>query len=217
MIKKLLLLLLSVCTMLSCQSTANVPSQVVNLKKVNKKINMENKEEAILAGGCFWCIETSLKLLEGVDTVISGYIGGAVENPTYAQVCTGNTGHAEAVKIVFDPQVISFDRLLEAFFLLHDPTQLNRQGNDVGTQYRSAIFPVSRDQEQKAKYYIKALNESSAYSKPVVTTVEEAEVFYIAENYHQDYYNNNPQEMYCQLVVRPKLEKFRKIFADKLR
>lgn len=180
-------------------------------------MNMENKEVAILAGGCFWCVEAPLLLLEGVDTVVSGYIGGHVENPTYAQVCTGQTGHAEAVKVTFDPQKITYDEILEVFFTVHDPTQLNRQGNDIGTQYRSAIFPVNKDQEDKARYYIEILEKSGAYERPIVTTIEHAETFYTAEDYHQNYYNRNPNEMYCQIVARPKVEKVKKVFADKLK
>lgn len=178
---------------------------------------MENKEVAVLAGGCFWCVEAPLLLLEGVDTVESGYIGGDLENPTYAQISTGNTGHAEAVKVTFDPTIISFDELLEVFFTMHDPTQLNRQGNDIGTQYRSAIFPINKEQEEKSRYYIEELNKSGAFEKPIVTTIEYADTFYVAEDYHQNYYNRNPNEMYCQLVARPKVEKVKKVFADKLK
>ncbi|WP_225554997.1 peptide-methionine (S)-S-oxide reductase MsrA [Sphingobacterium bovistauri] len=178
---------------------------------------MENREVAILAGGCFWCVEAPILLLEGVDTVVSGYIGGYTENPTYAQICTGNTGHAEAVKVTYDTTKITFDELLEVFFTMHDPTQLNRQGNDVGTQYRSAIFPVNKEQEERSRYYISALNKSGAYDNPIVTTIEMADKFYQAEDYHQNYYNNNPNEMYCQLVARPKVEKVKKVFANKLK
>ncbi|WP_223225251.1 peptide-methionine (S)-S-oxide reductase MsrA [Sphingobacterium cavernae] len=178
---------------------------------------MENKEVAILAGGCFWCVEAPLLLLGGVDTVVSGYIGGHTENPTYAQISTGNTGHAEAVKVTYDTTKITFDELLEVFFTMHDPTQLNRQGNDVGTQYRSAIFPVNKEQDEKSHYYIEELNKSGAFERPIVTTIEFADIFYQAEDYHQNYYNNNPNEMYCQLVARPKVEKVKKVFANKLK
>lgn len=180
------------------------------------RITMENNV-AILAGGCFWCIEAPFLLLDGVESVVSGYIGGQVENPTYKQVCTGSTGHAEAIKVVFDSTKVSYDQLLEVFFVLHDPTQLNRQGNDIGTQYRSAIFPVNAEQEEKAKYYIASLGAAGAYDKPIVTSVEKADVFYTAEDYHQNYYNNNPNEMYCQLVAKPKLDKLKKVFADRLK
>lgn len=178
---------------------------------------MDNKNVAILAGGCFWCVEAPLLLLEGVDTVVSGYIGGDVDNPTYAQVSSGFTGHAEAVKVVYNPAVITFDELLEVFFTMHDPTQLNRQGNDIGTQYRSAIFPINKEQEEKSRYYIEELNKSGAFDRPIVTTIEMADKFYVAEDYHQNYYNNNPNEMYCQLVARPKVEKVKKVFVDKIK
>lgn len=210
---KSFVLILVVSGQVSCQSKVPLTLNAVKLKE----INMENREVAILAGGCFWCIEAPLSLLDGVDTVVSGYIGGHVDNPTYAQVCTGSTGHAEAIKIVYNPQVITYAGLLEAFFLLHDPTQLNRQGNDRGTQYRSAIFPLDNKQEEQARYYLQALNDAKAYRDPIVTTIEHAEVFYPAEDYHQNYYANNSEEMYCQLVVKPKLEKFKKVFADKLK
>ncbi|WP_166332384.1 peptide-methionine (S)-S-oxide reductase MsrA [Sphingobacterium chungjuense] len=207
--------LFALCTLVfsSCQATSNT-SKPVSLATL--PVN-DDREEAIMAAGCFWCIETSLGLLEGVDTVISGYIGGKGANPTYAQVTTGQTGYAEAVKITYDPKVISYDELLKAFFQLHDPTQLNRQGNDVGTQYRSALFPLNAEQEEKADYYIAQLNTEKAYEKPIVTTIEKADVFYPAEDYHQDYFNKNPGNSYCQFVVQPKLDKFKKVFADKLK
>lgn len=196
-------------------------SQPAKREKMNantkQTMNLNAENTAVFAAGCFWCVEAPLLELDGVDTVISGYIGGHVENPTYAQVCTGSTGHAEAVKITYDPNKISFDQLLEVFFLIHDPTQLNRQGNDVGTQYRSAIFPVSEEQSQKAKYYIQKLNQEKVYPNPIVTTIEELDVFYNAENYHQNYYALNPNEMYCRLVIKPKMEKFTKVFADRLK
>ena len=210
----IILFVLSTCLFaLGCQSQSKVSKEYVKIKDMR----MENKEVAVLAGGCFWCVEAPLLLLEGVDTVESGYIGGDVENPTYAQISTGNTGHAEAVKVTFDPSIISFDELLEVFFTMHDPTQLNRQGNDIGTQYRSAIFPINKEQEEKSRYYIEELNKSGAFEKPIVTTIEYADTFYVAEDYHQNYYNRNPNEMYCQLVARPKVEKVKKVFADKLK
>ena len=196
-----------------CQSKAKMSKEYVKIEG----LKMENREVAILAGGCFWCVEAPLLLLEGVDTVVSGYIGGDLVNPTYAQISTGNTGHAEAVKVTYDTTSISFDELLEVFFTMHDPTQLNRQGNDVGTQYRSAIFPINKLQEEKSKFYIDELNKSGAFDKPIVTKIEMADKFYNAEDYHQNYYNNNPNEMYCQLVARPKVEKVKKVFANKLK
>ncbi|WP_140936753.1 peptide-methionine (S)-S-oxide reductase MsrA [Sphingobacterium lumbrici] len=198
--------------LMSCQ---NMNVKTTELKQGR---NMENASNtAILAAGCFWCVEAPLLLLDGVDTVISGYIGGHVTDPNYTQVSTGNTGHAEAVMVKFDPSKISYDGLLEAFFLVHDPTQLNRQGNDIGTQYRSAIFPLDEEQERKARYYIEKLNEANAYDGTIVTTIEKATEFYKAEDYHQNYYALNPNEMYCQLVIKPKMDKFKKVFLDKLK
>ncbi|WP_461533388.1 peptide-methionine (S)-S-oxide reductase MsrA [Sinomicrobium sp.] len=176
-----------------------------------------NTETATFAAGCFWCVETQFEQLKGVERVISGYTGGTVKNPTYEQVCTGTTGHAEACNIVYNPDIISFDELLEAFFVAHDPTQLNRQGNDRGTQYRSAIFYHNESQKRKAEYYIGKLNEEKVYDSPIVTEVEPYTVFYEAENYHQGYYDQNRSVPYCQYVIQPKLEKFKKVFKDKLK
>jgi peptide-methionine (S)-S-oxide reductase len=208
-----IILSIFLCSAFSCQSKSKMHKEYVKVEESQ----MENREVAILAGGCFWCVEAPLLLLEGVDTVVSGYIGGHTENPTYAQISTGNTGHAEAVKVTYDTTKITFDELLEVFFTMHDPTQLNRQGNDVGTQYRSAIFPVNKVQDEKSRYYIEELNKSGAFERPIVTTIEFADIFYQAEDYHQNYYNNNPNEMYCQLVARPKVEKVKKVFANKLK
>jgi peptide-methionine (S)-S-oxide reductase len=208
-----IILSIFLCSAFSCQSKSKMHKEYVKVAESQ----MENREVAILAGGCFWCVEAPLLLLEGVDTVVSGYIGGHTENPTYAQISTGNTGHAEAVKVTYDTTKITFDELLEVFFTMHDPTQLNRQGNDVGTQYRSAIFPVNKEQDEKSRYYIEELNKSGAFDRLIVTTIEFADKFYQAEDYHQNYYNNNPNEMYCQLVARPKVEKVKKVFANKLK
>ncbi len=174
-------------------------------------------DTATFAAGCFWCVEEQFKQLKGVISVKSGYTGGQVKNPSYEQVCSGRTGHAEACEIVFDPEKISYDELLEAFFVAHDPTQLNRQGNDVGTQYRSAIFYHNPEQRELATYYIHKLNEEKVYNAPVVTEVSPAAKFYVAEAYHQNYYANNPDQAYCRLVIQPKLEKFRKVFHEKLK
>ncbi|MGE7776668.1 peptide-methionine (S)-S-oxide reductase MsrA [Chitinophaga sp. NPDC101104] len=172
--------------------------------------------QATFGTGCFWCTEAQFQQLEGVLRVESGYSGGAKPNPTYEEVCTGNTGHAEVVQITYDPAKISFAELLEAFFLAHDPTQLNRQGNDVGTQYRSVIFYHDAEQQKEAEFYRKKVNESGAYDKPIVTEISPFTAFYKAENYHQDYYNQNGSQPYCYYVVKPKLEKFKKAFANKL-
>jgi len=177
-----------------------------------------NKTDTVtFASGCFWCIEAKFSQLNGVLKVTSGYTGGDVANPSYELVCTGTTGHAEAVNIVYNPEIISYDELLQAFFLSHDPTQLNRQGNDVGTQYRSAIFYHNETQRQKAEYYIAALTKQKIYSKPIVTEVKAFTKFYKAENYHQEYYTKNPNQGYCRYVIQPQLEKFKKIFRDKLK
>lgn len=175
------------------------------------------KDTATFASGCFWCVEAKFSQLEGVLKVTSGFTGGHVKNPNYKQVLTGATGHAEACNIVFDPSVISYDELLEAFFLSHDPTQLNRQGNDIGTQYRSAIFYHNDSQKEKAEYYINTLTQQLIYQKPIVTQVKPFTKFYIAEDYHQEYYKNNPDQSYCRYVIQPELERFKEIFKDKLK
>ncbi|HXG92162.1 MAG TPA: peptide-methionine (S)-S-oxide reductase MsrA [Blastocatellia bacterium] len=176
-----------------------------------------SKEIATLAGGCFWCLEAVYKQLRGVEKVESGYTGGSLPNPTYYQVCAGNTGHAEAVQITFDPQVISFRDLLDVFFTIHDPTTLNRQGADVGTQYRSAIFYHSPEQKQVAGQVINELNEAKVWDAPIVTEVTPFNLFYKAEEYHQDYFERNPYQPYCQAVVAPKVAKLRKYHFTKLK
>ena len=172
-------------------------------------------ETATLAGGCFWCLEAVFRRLKGVDSVVSGYMGGATPNPTYREVCAGNTGHAEVVQIRFDPAVISYAQLLEVFFAIHDPTTLNRQGSDRGTQYRSAIFYHSPEQLAAAEAAI--LREQAAWPDPIVTELATAEVFYPAEDSHQDYFANNTYQPYCQFVVAPKLRKAVEKFGDKLK
>ncbi|MCS6974356.1 MAG: peptide-methionine (S)-S-oxide reductase MsrA [Cyclobacteriaceae bacterium] len=173
-------------------------------------------ELATFGSGCFWCTEAIFQQVAGVQKVVSGYAGGKVKNPTYKEVCTGLTGHAEVVQITFDPSVISYDELLEIFWKTHDPTTLNRQGNDVGTQYRSVIFYHSEVQKKKAEYYRKKLDESGAFGRPIVTEISPFTEFYPAEDYHQNYYRLNPSAPYCQYIIAPKLEKFRKVFAKKL-
>lgn len=174
-------------------------------------------ETTVLGAGCFWCIEAVFEELNGVESVESGYMGGHVENPTYKAVCTGATGHAEVARIVFNPDVVSFKEILEVFWKIHDPTTLNRQGADVGTQYRSAIFYSNNEQKEIAEYYKQKLDESDAYPNPIVTEIVAASKYYEAENYHQDYYALNPNQGYCRFVIQPKLEKFRKVFAEKLK
>lgn len=170
----------------------------------------ENLEQAVLAGGCFWCTEAVFKEIEGVTDVDSGYSGGTKENPTYEEVCTGRTGHAEVVKVTFDPSVISYRDILSVFFAMHDPTQMNRQGNDVGTQYRSAVFYMNEGQKATAEDVLSELRESGEYRKPIVTEITAFTAFYTSEGYHKDYFANNPQAGYCRLVISPKVEKFRK-------
>lgn len=184
--------------------------------KVNK-INMTNIETITVGSGCFWCTEAIFQRLEGVAKVTSGYSGGFVDNPTYEQVCDKNTGHAEVCQILFDTTKISLDEILAVFWKTHDPTTLNQQGNDFGPQYRSVVFFNSKKQQTLALKYIKELNEAKAWPNPVVTTVEAFKKFYSAENYHQNYFNNNKSQGYCRYVIAPKLEKFEKIFADKLK
>lgn len=166
-----------------------------------------------MAGGCFWCLEAVYDDMAGVESVESGYIGGSAQDPTYKQVCMGMTGHAEAVRLTFDPAVVSFRDLLEVFFTIHDPTTLNRQGNDVGTQYRSAIFYTSPEQRDTAEAILRELESEQVFRDPIVTEIASATVFYAAENYHQDYFKNNPFQPYCQFAVAPKLRKFREKFA----
>ena len=175
------------------------------------------KEVATLAGGCFWCLEAVYDGLKGVNSVESGYMGGQVPNPTYEQVCEGDTGHAEVVQISFDPAAVSYRELLDVFFTIHDPTTLNRQGNDAGTQYRSAIFYHSPEQKAIADKAIVALNGAKIWGSPIVTQVVPAAAFYVAEGYHQEYFARNPRQPYCQAIVAPKVAKFRKAFLDKLK
>lgn len=183
----------------------------------DKIMNNGGSDTATFANGCFWCTEAIFQDLEGVEKVTSGYTGGSVKNPSYREVCTGETGHAECLQIIFDPKKISFGELLEVFWKTHDPTTLNRQGNDSGTQYRSAIFYHNENQKEFAEKYKKELNASGAYNDPVVTEITPFHVFYPAEDYHQQYFNLHGSEPYCNYVIQPKVEKFRKVFKDKLK
>lgn len=199
----------------ACQSE-NTTSEKMNM---DQEMNDENNQldTATFGAGCFWCVEAVFERLEGVISVESGYSGGTIKNPAYREVTTGRTGHAEVARIVYDPSVISFDELLEVFWQTHDPTTLNRQGADVGTQYRSAVFYHSEEQREKAEYYKRELNESGAFDKPIVTEISPLINYYPAEDYHQDYFNNNAAAPYCQYVIVPKIEKLQKVFADKLK
>lgn len=174
-------------------------------------------DTATLGTGCFWCTEAIFQQLKGVLKVTSGYSGGHVENPTYDEVCGKNTGHAEVVQVVYDPSIISYDELLKVFWQTHDPTTLNRQGNDVGPQYRSVVFYHNNEQKEKAECYKEELDKSGSWDKKIVTAVEHYKNFYSAEKYHQNYFNNNGSQPYCYYVIRPKLEKFEKVFKEKIK
>lgn len=177
----------------------------------------KNLEKITLGAGCFWCVEAVFDQLNGVENVQSGYSGGTIKNPAYKEVCTGRTGHAEVVQITFNPEIISLEEILEVFWTVHDPTSLNRQGADVGTQYRSAIFYHNDKQKEIAEAYIKQLDSEGVFEKPIVTEVTKFDAFYPAEDYHNDYYNRNGEQPYCRMVVRPKVNKFQKQFKDKLK
>lgn len=200
---------------------APAPITQADLEKKATELMKENGSEAIahatFGGGCFWCTEAVFLELKGVNKVVSGYSGGFVDNPTYREVCTGATGHAEVIHIDYNPKEIDFADLLEVFFKTHDPTTLNRQGADEGTQYRSVVFFHSKQQQETTEQVIKELDASGAFDNPIVTEVAEFEKLYPAEDYHQNYYNQNVAQPYCRAVIQPKLDKFRKVFEDKLK
>lgn len=200
---------------LSCNSkeikSSNHPIQK-NVETMNDSLQI-----ATFAGGCFWCTEALFLDVKGVEKVISGYTGGFIKNPAYREVCNGTTGHAEAIQISYNPSEVSYEDLLEIFFATHDPTTLNRQGADVGTQYRSSIFYHTEEQKQQAVRYIEWIEKEKLYANPIVTEVKQATVFYLAEDYHQNYYNQNKEQGYCQMVIAPKLEKLRKYYKSKLK
>ncbi len=213
MLTKLFLSLVSLSTIVACNSEKNYKVMSTAVGSL-----VDKTDTATFGTGCFWCTEAIFEQLNGVLNVTSGYTGGTNANPSYEEVCSGSTGHAEAVQVIYEPSKISYDELLEVFFKVHDPTSLNRQGADVGTQYRSAIFYHSPAQKEKAEYYKEAVDKSGAYDKPVVTEITAASAFYAAEDYHQGYYqankNTNP---YCSIVIRPKLDKFQKVFGKKVK
>jgi len=180
-------------------------------------MNSENLELATLAGGCFWCTEAVFQRLKGVEEVLSGFTGGNIKNPAYREIITGRTGHAEAIQIRFNPTIISFQELLYVFFATHDPTTLNRQQNDVGTQYRSAVFYHSEKQKEKAEEVIQELEEKEIFENKIVTEISAVKDFYIAEKEHQDFYNQHRQQPYCQFIIDPKIKKLTEVFADKLK
>ncbi len=201
-----------------CQVPPNIEQiSTITMKLEQSVMPPEGMSFAILAGGCFWCTEAIYTEMKGVEKVESGYTGGHIKNPGYREICTGRTGHAEAVRITFDPQVVSFDDLLEVFWRTHDPTTLNRQGADSGTQYRSAIFPMDEEQEQIARASLSAAEEAGLWEGTIVTSIEPLAPFYVAEAYHQDYYERNPDQGYCVAVIGPKVKKFKALFSEKLK
>lgn len=212
---RLLLSLLVFTLLSSCSEAQSGKKSRENSDK--QLINMENLEIATFGNGCFWCTEAIFENLKGVHQVISGYSGGHVKNPTYKEICTGTTGHAEVVQIYFDPQLIGFKDLLEVFWQTHDPTTLNRQGNDIGPQYRSVVFYHNQEQQQLTEKYKIELDKSGIWSDPIVTEISPFEKFYEAEDYHQEYYRLNGNQPYCAFVIRPKVDKFKKVFSDKLK
>ena len=185
--------------------------------KMTEEINEKAIQQATLAGGCFWCIESAFNCVKGIISATSGYMGGDSTEPTYKDICTGNSGHAEVVQLQFDSQVISYREILEIFFSLHNPTQLNRQGNDIGSQYRSEIFTHDAQQEELSLQIIAEISQEQLFDDPIVTKVSPAVIFYCGEDYHQEYFKNNPENQYCQAVVSPKLAKFKKTFVAKLK
>jgi peptide-methionine (S)-S-oxide reductase len=203
-------------TLFSCAQKQNAKKNIS--KDMTTTTNgSTNTDTATFGTGCFWCTEAIFQQLDGVIKSTSGYSGGHVADPSYKEVCTGNTGHAEVIQIVYDPAKISYDELLEVFWQTHDPTTLNRQGNDVGTQYRSVVFYHNAEQKEKAQKYKAELDKSGAFDNPIVTEISPFTNFYAAENYHQDYYNQNGSQPYCSIVIRPKVEKFQKVFKNKLK
>jgi peptide-methionine (S)-S-oxide reductase len=214
--KKLFLILSVIISngLVSCVDEASHKTEDFN--NLSDK-NLTNMDTATFGAGCFWCVEAQFQLLQGVISVQSGYSGGHIKNPAYKEVCNGTTGHAEVIQVVFDEKIISYDELLAAFWQSHDPTQLNRQGNDIGTQYRSVIFYHDEKQKELAEKYKKELNASGAWDKPIVTEISPVINFYKAEDHHQNYYNENGDQPYCSYVIQPKVEKFKKVFKDKLK
>ncbi len=213
--KYFLLIAMFLVAVFGCKESTS-QNQKIEKVKMNE-VNDDKFQLATFGSGCFWCSEAIFERVKGVVSVVSGYAGGSVKNPSYEAVCSGKTGHAEVIQIKFDPNIISFDALLEIFWKTHDPTTLNRQGADVGTQYRSVIFYHNDDQKQKAESYKTELNNAGIWKDPIVTEISPLTNFYEAEKYHQDYYEQNPSKGYCSFVITPKIEKFEKIFKDKLK
>jgi peptide-methionine (S)-S-oxide reductase len=212
--KKMLSIVLVFAT-LACQSKEK--KSMTETDAVKETLEQKNLETATFAGGCFWCTEAVFLEIEGVKSVLPGYIGGKSANPTYQEICTGTTGHAEAIEIIFDPKVVGFGTLLEIFFATHDPTTLNRQGADVGTQYRSEVFYHNNFQKQITEDYIAQMNVEHTFGNKIVTAVSKAPTFYFAEDYHKNYYNRNSSQSYCSYVITPKIKKLKEKFQDKLK
>jgi len=211
------LLIVFFCLLASCNAE-HTKTQINSIE------NMEIKPEftdttavATFGAGCFWCVEAIFQDLKGVYSVESGYMGGDTQDPTYKEVCSGTTGHAEVCRIIYDPRILTFKDMLEVFWQTHDPTTLNKQGNDIGTQYRSAIFYYSDEQKNVAEYYKQEIDKAGAFSDPIVTTLEKASTFYPAEDYHQNYFNQNGDQPYCAFVIKPKVDKFKKAFSSRLK
>jgi peptide-methionine (S)-S-oxide reductase len=212
-IKRIIPLFFITILILGCKGNKSLSQTTMN-----KNMETNTKSDTATFGtGCFWCSQAIFERLKGVESAVAGYSGGTTANPTYEQVCTGKTGYAEVCQVIYDPKIISYDELLKVFWKTHDPTTLNRQGADVGTQYRSVIFYHNEDQKKKAEYYKDELNKSGAWKDPIVTEISPFTKFYKAENYHQDYFEKNPNQGYCAFVIAPKLEKFEKVFKDKLK
>jgi len=210
--------LVTLATLFSCAQKQKEKKDISKNMTTNTNVSVNTATDtATFGNGCFWCTEAIFQQLEGVVSVTSGYSGGHVNNPTYKEVCNGTTGHAEVLQVVYDPAKITFDELLEVFWQTHDPTTLNRQGNDVGPQYRSVVFYHNDEQKEKSEKYKAELDKSGAFNNPIVTEISPFSKFYAAENYHQDYYNQNGAQPYCNIVIRPKVEKFRKVFKSKLK
>lgn len=207
--------------MFACGQTSTPNKVIMNIESNSQPINIQSSNQTIdtatFGAGCFWCVEAVFQRLNGVISIKSGYSGGTVKNPSYKEVCNGTTGHAEVCQIVFDKSKISFDELLQVFWKTHDPTTLNQQGNDFGTQYRSVIFYHNKEQKQLAEKYKKQINDEKAYPNPIITEIEPYTNYYEAEGYHQNYYNQNGDQSYCKFVIQPKVEKFEKIFKDKMK
>jgi len=210
---------LTILSFLLLAMAGNTHKKVIN-NQTQDMTNLQSNpplQVATFASGCFWCTEAIFQNVDGVEKVVSGYMGGKVKNPTYKEVCTGQTGHAEVIQLTYDPKKVSYDELLEIFWKTHDPTTLNRQGADAGTQYRSAVFYHNDEQKQLAEKYKRELTAAEVFDQPIVTEITPASVFYKAEDYHQNYYNLNGDAPYCAMVIQPKLEKFKKVFKEKLK